>query len=63
MDLQLQGGMNLGPVKHPDKKGIALDDTTFSKCPSQAAVQWPNAQETSRAQESFSKFFNFEESQ
>lgn len=22
-----------------------MDDTTFSKCPSQAAVQWPNAQE------------------
>eukprot|EP00435_Cladocopium_sp_Y103_P058892 s895_g20.t2 len=38
-------GMNLGPVKLPDKKGIALDDTTFSKCPSQTAVQWPNAQE------------------
>jgi hypothetical protein len=41
--------MNLGPVKHPDKKGIAMDDTTFSKCPSLTAVQWPNAQETSQA--------------
>lgn len=37
--------MNLGPVKHPDKKGIALDDTTFSQCPSLTTVQWPNAKE------------------
>lgn len=38
-------GMFLGPVKHADKKGIAMDDTTFSKCPSQTTVQWPNAKE------------------
>lgn len=48
-----RGDMNLGPVKHPDKKGIALDDTTFSQCPSLTTVQWPNAKETWRSDRTF----------
>ncbi|CAJ1374221.1 unnamed protein product [Effrenium voratum] len=37
--------MFLGPVKHAEKKGIALDDTTFSECPQLTTKRWPNAKE------------------
>jgi len=29
-------------VKLPDKKGLAVDDATFSGCPSKVPVDWPN---------------------
>jgi len=35
----------LGPVKHAHKKGIALDDTTFSLCPQLLTMNWPNTQD------------------
>eukprot|EP00931_Biecheleriopsis_adriatica_P076586 TRINITY_DN5027_c0_g1_i1.p1 TRINITY_DN5027_c0_g1~~TRINITY_DN5027_c0_g1_i1.p1 ORF type:complete len:547 (+),score=89.24 TRINITY_DN5027_c0_g1_i1:45-1643(+) len=37
--------LNLGPVMHGAKKGMAIDDTTFSQCPSDATVNWPNAKQ------------------
>lgn len=37
-----ESNLELGPVARPEKKGIALDDTTFEHCADQVPTHWPN---------------------